>query len=214
MELDAFFIAYISFWSVACLLAIQLAYSYRDKMVLFTVDYYYYITVPWKFVTFIIAITGMIIIAPYTGDPTWDYFDAFFMSVLAWYTAPWVIGVIFKNLTQKTNPVQLYVAICCWLFSVSWSYDLYILLRDGFYPITWWSNLVLSSILYLCAGLMWNLEYWPKVGMKFGFMRNDWPDKIEQKQLIRIFWFALPFIILVSALIISFVVPVPFLSWK
>lgn len=30
----------------------------------------------WKVVTFLIATIAMTVIAPYTGDPTWDYVDA------------------------------------------------------------------------------------------------------------------------------------------
>ena len=71
---------------------------------------------------------------------------------------------------------------------------------------------MLSSILYVCAGLMWNLEYWPDTGVKFAFMRHDWPRKIPEDNFLRIFLFALPFMILVAALILAFVIPVPGLS--
>lgn len=212
--METFFIVYTCIWSCACLLAVWLAYQQRTQLNLFTKDYFHYISQPWKSITFAIAITGMTVLAPYTGDPTWDYFDAIFMSVLAWYTAPWVLAVIYKMIIAKARLTHLYIALCCWLFSVSWSYDLYILLRDGMYPNTWWSNLLLSSVLYVSAGLMWNLEYWPKCGMKFGFMRSDWPARLEQDHFIKIVWFALPFMILVAALILAFVIPVPFLSWK
>lgn len=212
--MDIFFITYILIWSCACFIALWLGYLHHKELVILSRDYFQYITQPWKSITFSIAIVGMTFIAPYTGDPTWDYFDAIFMSVLAWYTAPWVLGVIFKTIVAKESIVCLYIALCCWLFSVSWSYDLYILLRDGVYPNTWWSNMLLSSVLYVCAGLMWNLEYWPKEGMKFGFMRDNWPLTLRHDSFIKIFWFALPFMILVSALILAFVMPIPFLSWK
>ena len=211
--MNSFFIGYMFLWSGACLIALWLGYIHRKDLLLLSRDYLQYVTVPWKLSTFIIAISGMTIIAPYTGDPTWDYFDAFFMSLLTWYTAPWALGTIFKSMQQRKNYSQLYIALCCWLFVVSWSYDLYILLRDGIYPATWWSNLLLSSVLYTCAGLMWNLEYWPKIGMEFGFMRDNWPIKPRQDQFAKIFWFALPFMLLVSVLILAFVIPIPFLSF-
>jgi hypothetical protein len=34
----------------------------------------------------------------------------------------------------------------------------YLWMRDGHYPVTWWANLLASSVLYLCAGLFWNLD--------------------------------------------------------
>jgi hypothetical protein len=56
------------------------------------------------------------------------------------------------------------VALCLWLFSASWSYDLYLLLRDGSYPVTWLANLFASSLLYLSAGLFWNLHWTARTG--------------------------------------------------
>jgi hypothetical protein len=204
--MDEVMAAYLGAWSFACFIALFLGFMFRCRLLLFTRAYIDFITARWKWVTFVIAVTGMVLVAPYTGDVTWDYFDAFFMSVLTYFTAPWVIGVLYQGIRGKQSPAVIYIAVCCWLFSASWSYDLYILLRDGMYPNTWWSNLQLSSILYLCAGLMWNLEYWPDKGVKFGFMRDDWPNPAAQDHFIRIFWYALPFMILVSVLIMAFVV--------
>jgi hypothetical protein len=106
----------------------------------------------------------------------------------------------------------VYIALICLLFSASWSYDLYILLRDGEYPHMWLSNLVLSGIMYVLAGMMWNLEYRKGRGVSFSFTRDDWPARLENDDFMRLFWFALPFMIFVAVLIISFVVPVPGLS--
>jgi len=72
--------------------------------------------------------------------------------------------------------VELFVAICLWLFSVSWSYDLYLVLRDGSYPTTWLANLLLSASLYLPAGLLWNLDWRPQRGVTFSFLESDWPQ--------------------------------------
>ena len=71
---------------------------------------------------------------------------------------------------------------------------------------------MLSSVLYDGAGLMWNLEYQTRSDVIFGFMRSNWPAPTAEDQFIRIFWFALPFMILVAALILAFVIPVPGLS--
>ncbi|TNF99525.1 MAG: hypothetical protein EP297_05410 [Gammaproteobacteria bacterium] len=167
--------AYLGTWLFACFVAVMLGFMFRCRLTLFTKMYISFITVRWKWISFVIAASGMTVIAPYIGDPTRNYVDALFMSVLTYLTAPWVIGVLYQGIKGKQPLSVIYIAICCWLFSASWSYDLYILLRDGMYPITWWTNLQLSSILYICAGMMWNLEYWPGTGVKFGFMRDEWP---------------------------------------
>lgn len=56
------------------------------------------------------------------------------------------------------------------MFSASWSYDLYMYFKLGEYPITWLANIAASSVLYICAGLMWSLDNVPKRGIIFGFM--------------------------------------------
>ena len=207
--MDAFFIVYLSLWISLCGFAVLLAVLNRNHLTLISKYYWHFLTVRWKWVTFAISTSGMTVIAPYTGDPTWDYFDAIFMSVLTYFTAPWVAGIIYQGLQGKQSLKLLYIAACCWLFSASWSYDLYILVRDGEYPHTWWSNMMLSSVLYICAGLMWNLEYWPGTGVKFAFMREDWPKRMPADRFMKIFLFALPFMIIVAVLILAFVVPIP-----
>ena len=211
--MNSFFAIYLSLWVFACILALGMAYHLRAVIDITGSSYQRYLFMPWKWVSFAIAATGMTVVAPYTGDPTWDYIDALFMSIFTFLTAPWAIGTLYLWMTGKRSAGLAYIALCCWLFSASWSYDLYILIRDGEYPHTWWSNLMLSSVLYICAGLMWNLEYQTRSGVIFGFMRSNWPAPVAEDQFIRIFWFALPFMILVAALILAFVIPVPGLSW-
>ncbi len=88
-----------------------------------------------------IAATGMVVIAAHTEDPTWDYFDAAFMSVLVYTTAPWAVASIYLVICKKRPEIHFYVAACVWMFSASWSYDLYLFLRDGAYPMTWFPNI-------------------------------------------------------------------------
>lgn len=154
--------------------------------------------------TFAIASISMTVMAPYTGDPTWDYVDAAFMSVLTFLTAPWAVGTLFLAIKGKSKPAHIFIAVCLWMISVSWAYDIYILLKHGYYPPTWVSNIVLSSILYCCAGLMWNLQKKPDRGVVFGFMADDWPNPDHELPLKNVFWFALPFMLLVTAMIAPF----------
>ena len=53
-------------------------------------------------------------------------------------------------------------------FQLEWgSYDFYILARDRFYPRSWWSNLIASSVLYVAGGMFWNLEHREGRGVVF-----------------------------------------------
>jgi len=53
---------------------------------------------------------------------------------------------------------------------------------------------------------MWNLEWRPNRGVVFAFMEDGWPQAAAQTNFIRIFGYATPFMILVAASIIYFVV--------
>jgi len=98
------------------------------------------------------------------------------------------------------------VAICIWMFSASWSYDLYLILRDGAYPDTWFPNIFASSVLYVSAGLLWNLEWKEGRGVIFGFMEPSWPEVADNRVFRKIVWFALPFMALAAAMIIAFLI--------
>ena len=64
--------------------------------------------------------------APYTGDPTWDYVDAPMMAILTFFSAPWVMGVLYN--VRRTPVAHLLVAASLWMLSASWCYDGYQLL--------------------------------------------------------------------------------------
>lgn len=198
------FTAYLASYSLACAAAIFLMFRERKRLVLFQPEYRRFLRSSWKLVTFSIAALAMTIIAPYTGDPTWDYVDASFMSILTFLTAPWAVGTLFLALRRQVPATQIYIAVCVWMFSVSWAYDVYILLKLGYYPPTWLPNIVLSSILYFAAGLLWNLQRKDGHGVVFGFMEPGWPDARYELGFRRIVWFALPIMILVTMMIAPF----------
>ena len=194
---------YTAGWLLLCAIAVLFVVQKTTHFSLLQRSYWQMIFEPWKLLTASVATIGFIWMAPYTGDPTWDYIDAFFMSALTYATAPWCVGIIYRFFVRKESWQALYVAFCCWFFTASWSYDLYIWLRDGYYPITWTSNIVASSFLYLMAGLLWNLEWKSGKGAQFGFMSADWPLRSLQSSW-RIVWLALPVIIMVAILMAQF----------
>lgn len=77
------FALYTAFWIVACLSAVAVAVVQRRRIELFDGAYWRFLARPWRLTTFFVAAGSLIVVAPYTGDPTWDYVDATFMSVLA-----------------------------------------------------------------------------------------------------------------------------------
>lgn len=204
MLLTPGFKLYIASYSLASLFAMVLIVRERKSLVLLQVNYWQFLFSRWKLVTFAIAAISMTIMAPYTGDPTWDYFDAAFMSILTFLTAPWSVGTLFLALRRQAKLTHVYIAICVWMFSASWTYDLYILLKHGYYPATWAPNIVLSSILYFAAGLMWSLQKKAGRGVIFGFMEPGWPDPSYELGFRQVIWLALPFMLLVTAMIVPF----------
>jgi len=201
---DTLAYGYITLWGTACAIAAGLVVRSPHAFSFLHTNYRRFLSQAWKVVTFVLAAAGMTIIAPYTGDPTWDYYDALFMSFLTFASAPWAIGTIYQACARALPLRQAYVALCLWLFSASWSYDLYLLFRDGQYPATWHENLVASSVLYVSAGLLWNLDWRSGRGATFGFLEEDWPQPLSDATFSKIAWYALPLIILVGLLILSF----------
>lgn len=177
MSVDAAFQGYIAAWAMACLAALALFLRRPAAFAIAGRPYWHFLAEPWKLATFAAGAALITLVAPYTGDPTWDYADGFFMSLLCYATAPWVVAVLYLAARGRARPAEVYVAVCAWLFSASWSYDIYLVWRDGRYPITWLPNLFASSLIYLCAGLFWNLEWQPQRGVIFSFMRQGWPSR-------------------------------------
>ena len=199
-----FLTVYLASYSLACVVALILMVRERNNLTLFQPGYRQFLQSRWKLVTFAIASLTMTIMAPYTGDPTWDYVDAVFMSVLTFLTAPWAVGTLFLALRRQAKPVHVYIAVCVWMFSASWAYDVYNLLKYGYYPITWVPNILASSILYMTAGMMWSLQKKKGRGVIFGFMEPGWPNPDYDLGFRQVFWFALPLMILVAAMILPF----------
>jgi len=202
--LEPFFVGYLAAWAAACAIAVALVARRPAAFEITGAAYRRYLLQPWKLATFAVAAAGITLIAPYTGDPTWDYFDALMMSVLTFATAPWAVGTLHRALRGRAGAAQAYAALCALLFSASWCYDLYLVLRDGAYPVTWWANMAASSILYLLAGMLWSLEWRPGRGATFGFLEEGWPDPAHAGDFARFAWFALPIMLLTAGLILPF----------
>lgn len=196
---------YVICWVLFCILNIYFLVSDAKSFTICSVNYFLFLVRPWKMITFLMAMLGIVAIAPYTEDPTWDYINASFMSVLTFITAPWSIGIIYKSLKSKSLSKSFFLAVCFWMFSASWSYDLYLLIRDRYYPITWFPNIFASSVLYISAGLLWNLDWRVERGVTFSFLEEDWFFIEKASNFGKIFWVGLPFMVIAFCAIIFFI---------
>ena len=202
--MEPFFVAYVTAWGLACAAAGAIVARDPSGFSILAPEYRRFLGVRWKVVTFVLAAAGLTVVAPYTGDPTWDYFDAAFQSVLTFLGAPWAVGTLHLRLRRRAAWRQAYVAACLWLFSASWSYDVYILARDGRYPDTWLVNIAASSVLYMAAGLLWNLDWRPGRGVTFSFLEPGWPGVPPAPQFARLMGYALPFMLIAAASVAYF----------
>jgi hypothetical protein len=203
--MEPFFKFYIGAWALACALALALFARRPGAFAIGGAPYWRFLAEPWKVATFVAGAALITFVAPYTGDPTWDRVDGLFMSVLCYATAPWVAGTLYLAARRRARPTELYVAACAWLFSASWSYDIYLVWRDGQYPDTWFANLFASSVIYLAAGLFWNLEHRAGRGVIFSFMRERWPEPAHTAQPWRLLLYGAIFAIPAIAAVLMFV---------
>ena len=195
-------IAYLVAWSIACAAALVVSALRWRSFAIARRSYVIGMTRPWKLATFALAFAGIVLVAPRSGDPTWDHWDAAFMAILVYTTAPWTLGVLYRARTRPLS--EVYVAACAWLFSASFSYDLYIFLRDHHYPRTWWSNLVVSSGLYGLGGAMWSLRGQNGARPTFAFTRDDWPTSLADGDARSLFPYIAVFMIAVVGILSPF----------
>lgn len=198
---------YIFVWPTFFVFTLGLLFFHYAANPLFSRAYCRFLTEPWKLITFLISGLAVTLAGPYTNDPTWDHVDGGFMSILTFLTAPWAVARFYQWSKRQLRFMEVLPALGLMLFSTSWSYDLYLYCRDGFYPPTWLSNLIVSTVIYLCAGLMWNLRWQPGVGGTLAFQDPRWPATPYTNQGgLRLFILALPFMILAAYLTVSMVI--------
>jgi hypothetical protein len=100
-------------------------------------------------------------------------------------TAWWSVGTAARVVRHQRPRSELVVALAVMLFASSWFYDGYLLLRDGAYTARWLGNLMLSPTIYLCAGLLSNLELERTTRkLSFAFTRQDWPHPLPDARTV------------------------------
>jgi hypothetical protein len=209
--LSPFFVNYLACWISFCILALCIVVIERKQLVLELPVYLKFLCIPWKLWIFVPAFLFVSFAGPYTNDETWDFVTGSGMSILTFATAPWSVGVIYRVTIGKRSLRYLVVAIALLLFSTSWFYDGYLLWRDHAYTQRWAGNLVLSPIIYIAAGLLWNLEAKPQMNFsdrfdwRFSFIRSDWPTRPNNTQFMSLIKPMIPLILIALFVLIAFV---------
>lgn len=210
--MSLFFHLYMTAWLFACGFAIGVASKNPTRYGL-SCAYLSFIMQPWKLCLFIPAFAFVTFAGQFSFDDTWDVISGAGMSVLTFATAPWAVGTLFRASQGCASRQKLAVAVIVMMFSSSWFYDGWLVIRDGNYPSTWLPNLLLSPILYLAAGLLWNLEVNEHGKASFSFFRSNWPETSPHRLSARLFVTTVPFIAL-AAFILLFSVRWQFLDWS
>lgn len=188
-----------------CAVAAALAAKHGAALLAEARLYLRFLVIRWKLVVFLPALVFVTFGGRFTDDETWDVISGGGMSVLTFVTAPWAIGTLFKVLEGKRPGSYGVIAAALWLFSSSWFYDGYLLLRDGAYTPRWLGNLILSSMIYLCAGLLWNLEAASRWSGTMSFLRDDWPSPPDDRRFAPVLITAIPLAALAFLLLVGFV---------
>jgi hypothetical protein len=209
--ISPFFVKYMAAWISFCVAAAILLVSNRKRLFPELRRYLGFLLVSWKVCFFAIAFAFVTFAGRYTNDESWDRVTGSGMSILTFLTAPWSVGIIYQVLIGRRPLRDLIIAIALLLFSSSWFYDTYLLIRDGAYTRRWAGNLTLSPIIYLVAGILWNLEaqadhdFRDREGVRLSFMRMDWPSRPINTAFEPLILVSIPLILAAAFVIVAFV---------
>lgn len=199
-------LAYLALWAPALLLALVMVALDDDHFGLITRGYLRFLLEPWKLATLAIATTLIAGAAPYSNDPTWDLPDSLLVSLAVFLTAPWAMATLIRSWRRPGEGARLFSALVL-LLVPCWTYEIYILFRDGVYPPTWQSNLIISGMICVFAGLFWNLGFRPDESSRFTFRWEAWPPSTRSpflKLLPMATLLASPVVLMVAAFVYLF----------
>ena len=205
LTLSPLFVKYVASWASFCVVAVFILMWDRKRLLFEWREYWRFLTVPWKLWLFAPAILFVTFAGGYTNDETWDVVTGSGMALLTFLTAPWVVGLIYQVLVGRRPFRYLIVALALLLFSSSWFYDGYLLWRDGVYTRRWAGNLMLSPLIYVAAGLLWNLEAKESEGFRFSFVSADWPKRPVNTRFGPLVLVSIPFIVIAAFVLVEFV---------
>lgn len=211
MHISPFVAKYIACWTSFCLIALIILLKDWRRLLPEWRTYLGFLSVPWKLWLFLPALLFVSFAGLFTDDETWDVVTGSGMAILTFVTAPWSIGLGYQVLIGRRPWRYSIVAIALLLFSSSWFYDAYLLWRDGAYSVRWIGNLMLSPIIYVAAGLLWNLEAKERGGFgdrstyRLSFVRPDWPSRPQDLRFGPVARVSIPLIVIAAFVLVAFV---------
>jgi hypothetical protein len=211
LRISPLFVKYMALWASFCLVAVVILVWDRKRLFPEWREYWGFLCVPWKLWLFVPALLFVTFAGRYTNDETWDVVTGSGMAVLTFLTAPWFVGLIYQVFVGRRPWRYLIVAVALLLFSSSWFYDFYLVLRDGAYTARWAGNLMLSPFIYVAAGMLWNLEakeiqdFRDGWNFRFSFVREDWPKRPLDTRFGPLVFVSIPFILVAAFILVAFV---------
>lgn len=195
--------AYTAGWICYCLLAGSILIRDRKHLIPAWRAYLRFLAVPWKVAIFVPAFLFVSFAGRFTDDETWDFVTGSGMSILTFLTAPWAVGLFCQVVAGTRSRRYLIVASAVCLFSTSWFYDLYLLWRDGAYTERWLGNLLASPVIYVAAGLLWNLEAQGRRRFILSFQRTDWPNPPADASFRPMIFISVPLILIAAYVLVA-----------
>ena len=150
---------YLSSYSLLMLICIVLIIKKRRWYNFLTKEYLRFIFTLPRFIIYVMGTLALIIPVPYLNAHSWDYPIAVFQPICAYLTAPWAVTIFYKIIKGRARISESYVASCMMLFTGSWSVEIYLLFRDGYYMPDWLVNIPVGIICYVTMGIIWNIPW-------------------------------------------------------
>lgn len=200
---------YITSWVILTLIWIFLLIKNHKEIILFHKDYFSFLLVRWKIVTFLLATSLLSLISTFGFDPSWDIPETIIMWSLTYLTAPYVIWIIYRFFRFRNIKIsELYISVIILIFTSSWFYDAYAtIFLLGFYPPMFLANLWLSPFFYVLAGMLWSLDYKDKKWIIFAYTETNWLDyKWTNWWFKKIFLYTIPIMLFMIVVFGWFVV--------
>lgn len=147
---------YLATYSLMMLLSIFFIIKNRRSYNIFTKEYFQFIFATPRFIIYILGTLALVIPVKYLNLHSWDYPIAVFQPLLSYLTAPWAVSVFAKLKKRKARYSEAFVAFCMMLFCGSWSVEIYLLFRDGYYMPDWIVNIPIGICCYILIGNLWN----------------------------------------------------------
>jgi hypothetical protein len=150
---------YLAVYSLLSLMCIVMIIRNRRSHNFLTKEYIQFIFRLPRFIIYILGSLALILPVPYLNLHSWDYPIAVFQPIFAYLTAPWAVTVFHKMVKGTARFSAAYAALCMMLFTGSWSVEIYLLFRDGYYMPDWLGNIPVGIVCYITMGIIWNIPW-------------------------------------------------------